>query len=509
MIVVQAEDGLEFWRPELVASFTPEFRNWWRVVRADGRVAHIPTAPPEGPWVALGNALVQPRWLTACLEGWRDPAGFLLGQGALAEVASPPPAPVSADLPYPPDEIYALTIHPIYEKRFLWLTDHGPVEGRRSGRLAPIALRHPDLVLLKKGTYLNRRRLSAIRRRDPRHIITLDNGQKYLLSGGGAVRPMAERLGLTSLEELPPHEPARFGNYQLRDWPVELARASAEFLKAHFDTPRKLIAHLIWQRFRLLSSGDKRRWSDSYRGFWYESVVHTLSRAGLLHPQQVDEEADKVDLYHVMFKIFDLLVEKAEFFRLMEFGLSEPDPDQTRLGKTRPEIVVVTEKDDLLQDTARICRELGLTHYHLGGQPPRLRTEYLAYRLRKLTQAPLWVIAFVDYDEAGWTIGRAVVNQLAALGVTVERLDFLLREECFTEEEIRLYAHPCKSKTKALRTLARLWVESGGGIGGEALGIHASHVQPFKRVQKLFLDLLAQRTGATNGRRTCRTRFPG
>lgn len=152
---------------------------------------------------------------------------------------------------------------------------------------------------------------------------------------------------------------------------------------------------------------------------------------------------------------------------------------------------VVTEKDDLLKDTARICRELGLTHYHLGGQPSRLRTEYLASRLREGTQAPLQVIAFVDYDEGGWTIGKAVVKQLLALGVTVERLDFLLREEYFTPEEVRLYAHPCKSKTKALRTLARLWVESGGGIRGEALGIHASHVKPFKRVQKLFLDLLA------------------
>ena len=122
-------------------------------------------------------------------------------------------------------------------------------------------------------------------------------------------------------------------------------------------------------------------------------------------------------------------------------------------------------------------------------------------RLRERTQAPLWVIAFVDYDESGWVIGKAVVKQLETLGLKVARLDFLLHEKCFTEEEIRLYAHPCKSGSKARRTLARLWVESGGGIGAEALGIHASHVQPFKRVKKLFLDLLpTQKATCASGR---------
>lgn len=76
---------------------------------------------------------------------------------------------------------------------------------------------------------------------------------------------------------------------------------------------------------------------------------------------------------------------------------------------------------------------------------------------------------FVDYDESGWVIGMAVVKQLETPGLKVAGLDFLLHEKCFTEEEIRLYVHPCKSGSKARRTLPRLWVESGGGIGGEAL----------------------------------------
>ena len=111
----------------------------------------------------------------------------------------------------------------------------------------------------------------------------------------------------------------------------------------------------------------------------------------------------------------------------------------------------------LLADTTRICRKLGLTHYQLEGCPSRLSTEYLAVRLRERTPAPVWVIAFVDYDAAGWTIGKAVAKQLEELGVKVERLDFLLHEECFTEEEIRLYSHPCSSKPK----LYAHWPNSG------------------------------------------------
>lgn len=500
MIIVQGEDGLEFWRPELVASFTPEFRNWWRVVRSDGRVAHIPTPPPEGPWVPLGTALVQPCWLTPYLEGWRDPAGFLLGHGVLAEVNGPTPPPLSAALPYPPDEIYGVTMHPTNQHAYLWLTDHGPVEGKRRSGLAPIASRHPSMFYFKSGLHLNRRRISGIRARKPLHILTLDNGQEFTRTGRAA--DLKARLHLKSLVQLEPFEPARFGNYQLRDWPVELARASAEFLKALFDTPRKLIAHLIWQRFRMLSTGEKRKWAESYRGFWYESVVHTLSRAKLLKPgqedQQVEDRGRSGELYHLMFEIMDLLVDQAKFFSLLEFGLADPKPKLTRVGELHPEIVVVTEKDDLLKGAGKVCRQLGLTHYHLGGQPSRLRTEHLVVKLRQRTLAPLWVIAFVDYDESGWVIGKAVVKQLETLGMQVARLNFLLHEKCFTEEEIRLYTHPCKSGSKARRTLARLWLESGGGIGGQALGIHASHVQPFKRVKQLFLDLL--RPVAANSR---------
>lgn len=156
---------------------------------------------------------------------------------------------------------------------------------------------------------------------------------------------------------------------------------------------------------------------------------------------------------------------------------------------------MVTEKDGLLKGAGKVSRQLGLTHYHLGGQPSRLRTEHLVVKLRQRTLAPLWVIAFVDYDESGRVIGKAVVKQLETLGMQVARLNFLLHEKCFTEEEIRLYTHPCKSGSKARRTLARLWVESGGEIGGQALGIQA---QPFKRVKKLFLDLL--RPVAANSR---------
>jgi len=65
----------------------------------------------------------------------------------------------------------------------------------------------------------------------------------------------------------------------------------------------------------------------------------------------------------------------------------------------------------------------------------------------------------------------------------------LITPECFTAEEIELYALPCPSSTASLRTKAAKWVKNGGGINGKPMGIHANHLKPFERVRQRFLEL--------------------
>jgi len=45
------------------------------------------------------------------------------------------------------------------------------------------------------------------------------------------------------------------------------------------------------------------------------------------------------------------------------------------------------------------------------------------------------ILAYVDYDPAGWIIGRAVAKQLELFGLAAPRVDFLIRQDCFTPRE--------------------------------------------------------------------------
>ena len=72
----------------------------------------------------------------------------------------------------------------------------------------------------------------------------------------------------------------------------------------------------------------------------------------------------------------------------------------------------------------------------------------------------------------------------------MERVDFLLRQECFTEEEKRLYARPLPMPTQAFRTKAEAWAKKSGGVNGQLMGIHSNHVQPYERVRELFIQTI-------------------
>lgn len=112
--------------------------------------------------------------------------------------------------------------------------------------------------------------------------------------------------------------------------------------------------------------------------------------------------------------------------------------------------MLVTEKDDCLEFARKLVREFGVSHYHLGRQPSLVRSEHVAQRLLKMVQS-IRVVAYVDYDAGGWVLGRAGSNQLEKQGLHIDRFDYLVREECFSEEEKQLYSHPCKMGSQALK----------------------------------------------------------
>jgi len=156
-------------------------------------------------------------------------------------------------------------------------------------------------------------------------------------------------LGLPNLVHLEPRCEALYGNYQPRDWPFELACTSAEFLRAQFRTARMLLGHLIYQRLRYRQLGLRLRWSDSYRGFWYETLKLPLHRAGFLGDPDLDwdppEEPEPETrrgaslgdkMYTLMFKVFSYSVLDYRLFSFEEFGFRPPHPEFSRIGRIQP-----------------------------------------------------------------------------------------------------------------------------------------------------------------------------
>ena len=498
MIEFQGPDGLEFWPPHQVASIVPEFRNWWRGVRSDGRVAHRPTPPPPGPWVPHASGFVNSVWLTAVGSQWKDPADFLWPGGELPKSPAETESPEVPGLGVRASQVYALTKVKGKEE-IVWHTDAGEVVWKwQRKKLDEAARLVPDFFLLRRCEYLNRRRLSSIRSDGgPHRIFRLDNGCEYRMKS--SLMGAAQCLGLTGYLQLEPAMPERFRAVQLRDWPVDLSKASRAFLRKHFANPTLLIANIIWQRFRDRQAGIFKRCGDTYRGFWYTFLVHALYRAGFLEAEEVRREVScaphrgrlsRADsLFLLNYQVMDHLVDECRFFDFREVGFKDPDPKGFTLGVLRPEIVLVTEKDACLEFARKLVREFGVSHYHLGGQPSVLRSEYVAERLRRVIKS-FRAIAYVDFDAGGWILGRAAAAQLERRGLQLDRFDYLLRHECFTEEEKRLHSHPCKMGSAAAKTKVRLWMESGGGLDGQPRGIYASYVEPYSRVRELFVNLL-------------------
>jgi hypothetical protein len=291
-------------------------------------------------------------------------------------------------------------------------------------------------------------------------------------------------LGLTNLACLEPTLKGMAEN-RLRDYPLELATASGEQLKAWFETPRCLIANLLYQAVRYRQMGIFKEYGTTHRGFWYLPVFATLYRAGFL---EEDRDSGEVlcDFYR---RIVDELIGDDRLFTYRELGFA--DPKNRSIGATRPQVILLVEKESLQGYTERLAAEFGITYMITGGTSKLIDTEYLAEALRALLTGPVVVVSYGDFDPEGWVIADGFVGQLQRYAMDVEGpVARLVLATCFTEEELSLYAIPCSTHNPEAVTMAKRWVERSGGVHGRALGIHANHLQPVERVLARMREVL-------------------
>jgi hypothetical protein len=152
--------------------------------------------------------------------------------------------------------------------------------------------------------------------------------------------------------------------------------------------------------------------------------------------------------------------------------------------------MLVVEKNSLAKYARILATEFGVSLLVTGGSPSLLQMGFVAPKLR--AHAPIHRINYVDFDPMGWVNADATGKQLQRFGTeTHPSEEFLVRAECFTEEELELYSLPCSQEGSAA-ALAREWVKRSGGIHGQMRMIHANHLHPIERVRTRMAEAMAR-----------------
>lgn len=491
MLAVQDEQGIFFTPATEVVALVRDHPQRWRVVLSDGRVANLPGEKPVGPWVPLGDAWLLPQKLRRSADGYHDLAGFFYAGAELAPVSiSIPSSPEVPGLPCRLDQVLSVKTA---RGQASWSTDLGVYTQPLATTGDPAGYR--GLVPIHRGLFANSSRLGRVliemaNRGDQTISFWSDRSQFMVRFRRDIEGAVAARFGLSNLTYLLP-DLSGLRSEQLRDWPFELARAQGHQLKQSFDHPTRLIANILWQALRFRQLGIPLDYDYEYRGFYYTAIQHACFRAGFLNrgaTRRSKRTWDDGELWLMFQTVAAEMVGTHRLFTFRELGFSDPNPEFRSIGSVRPHIIVVAEKSSERPQLESLQKKFGVTTVITGGKPRWLAVDYLVAELQKVVSGPVMVIAYVDYDPSGWQIARTFVTMLLRYGLTLAKeLVILPRLEHFTAEEID-FALPCPADDA---TENEKWIAEGGGVYGQALGLHTNDLRPGHRIVDIIGNLIS------------------
>lgn len=465
-VAVQTRDGLRFFRLDEVAAVTPTPPARWRLVDKSGAVGYRPDLP-EGPWSPMGNSWVRSQFLSP--DGM-DPGGYH-HPGTLPE---PPPG-----LP-PADPVVLLERR---KKQAVWVHEDGR-EMPTGCSLEKARQQHGALVRVTSDVYINRQHLLGIGKQ---YRLELSGGLTRSPGNAHHARQLASQLGLANLWSLDPRE--ELFHYRFQDYPYEILAAPTAVLQAEFPRAMDLVSAVLWQHFCWRQAGIDLDYGDTFSGFFY-SLQPALYRVGYLRAPQV-EEVTKEPLYLDFGDLVWKCVYRYRLFNYQQFGFKDPRPHKRWIGTTRIGTVLVVEKGERVEEYAlRLHQEFGVTVFVSGGSPKLIDVEYFALALRLVYSGEVRVLAYVDHDWSGALIGPAFVRQLTFYGFLCAMAGTVVTPACFHANELALCTHPVLPHSPGEETLVARWLAQGGGVDGQARGIHANWLFPYERVRTRVEELL-------------------
>jgi hypothetical protein len=230
----------------------------------------------------------------------------------------------------------------------------------------------------------------------------------------------------------------------------------------------------------------------SLRGFWYATVKPVLSKLGRLSSltedilTQWDGELSRYLAGLVkdgLLTYRDLRIEDTSRARAMaETMYGRPDLDvygyQVSKGEF-PNVILCTEKDTAIPILRRVATLTGCSWISGGGLNALSAMEPMLREIPKDKRVRVIFLSITDHDPSGWKIAETFRKQamyyrtrLGIKYVWAERLGIF--PEQLTLEEIEANAYTPKAKGM------EEWMEDGGGIDGEPLGLELDAYSPEK-----------------------------
>lgn len=171
-----------------------------------------------------------------------------------------------------PAELVA-TIVPVFPKRYRVVTAEAVV-----GYCYEIKdYTQGDFCQVSSQEWLSVRHMRRLQFEDDRLWITLDSDEKVKVTRKWITR-VRKFLGLDKYKFQPPELTRIF----VREYPFEIACASADVLGKNFSNASHLVVSLIWQTLEQIRNGQDKKYGSSPAGFFQQTVHPVLERAGLL-----------------------------------------------------------------------------------------------------------------------------------------------------------------------------------------------------------------------------------
>jgi len=196
---------------------------------------------------------------------------------------------------------------------------------------------------------------------------------------------------------------------------------------------RRVIKNILYQLHRWMKKGIEKLSDGNIRSLWYKIKSILTYHSNVLEPGDVD----------IFYSALQEMVEEEKLFRYKDFGFMDVNEPFRGIGKTRPEIILASEKIGHFFFIRGLAGEVGTSFVCVKGEPPVISLEYFSDDLYQACgAAEKSIFCISDIDPAGYSIERNLVEGLTSRGHKIRQVTKLVDPSLFASGDIVYALYP-------------------------------------------------------------------